>query len=89
MALVYDPEKNAKNLAERDLSFDLANHIDWNIALLIVDDRMDYGETRARVWAPIDGRLYCFVVTPRGEDLRVISLRRANRKEIKLYGQQD
>jgi uncharacterized DUF497 family protein len=89
MALVYDPAKSLKNVAERGLSFELALQIDWNIARLIIDDRKDYGETRVRVWASIQGRLYCFVVTPRGEDLRVISLRKANKKEVYRYGEED
>ena len=50
------------------------------------DARRDYGETRLRVLALLDGRLYAAVVTPRGDDLRVISFRKANRREVKLYG---
>ncbi|MCB8879120.1 BrnT family toxin [Acidisoma cellulosilytica] len=89
MAIVFDPKKSAKNLAERGISFELASEIDWNTARLIVDDRKEYGETRVQVWAAIEGRLYCIVVTPRGEDLRVISLRKANRKEVKRYDEED
>jgi uncharacterized DUF497 family protein len=46
----------------------------------MVDARRDYGEPRLRVMARLDGVLRAAVVTPRGEDLRVISFRRANRR---------
>jgi uncharacterized protein len=49
------------------------------------DTRRDYGEMRLRVFAYLDGRLHIAVVTPRGEDLHVISFRRASRKEERLY----
>jgi uncharacterized DUF497 family protein len=89
MAIIFDPRKSAKNLAERGISFELAEQVDWNTARLVVDDRRDYGETRVRVWAEIEARLYCIIVTPRGEDLRVISLRKANRKEIRHHAKDD
>jgi uncharacterized protein len=59
--------------------------MEWDTALLAEDNRRDYGETRIRVFALLDGRLHIAVVTPRGEDLRVISLRKASRKEEILY----
>jgi uncharacterized DUF497 family protein len=89
VAITYDPTKSAKNVVERGISFDLALRVDWNTARLVIDDRKDYGEVRVQVWAEIDSRLYCIVVTPRDEDLRVISVRKANRKEIRRYGQED
>jgi uncharacterized DUF497 family protein len=89
MAITYDPKKSAKNLAERGISFDLALEVDWNTALVIIDDRKDYGEIRLQAWVEIERRLYCIVVTPRDGDLRVISMRKANRKEVERYGQQD
>jgi hypothetical protein len=60
--------------------------LEWETALVVEDIRKDYGETRLQVLALMDGRLYAAVVTPRGEDLRVISFRKANRKEVIRYG---
>jgi len=34
-------------------------------------------------------RLHAVVVTPRGEDLHVISFRKANEREVKRYGKKD
>jgi uncharacterized DUF497 family protein len=39
-----------------------------------------------QVTAPMKGRIFIAIVTPRGEDLRVISFRKANAKEIEKYG---
>jgi uncharacterized protein len=80
MAVTFDPDKNARNITERGLSFE---------RVIIVDTRRDYGEPRLRVMARLDGILHAAVVTPRGEDLRVISFRRANRREVRLYGKKD
>jgi hypothetical protein len=88
MAIIFDPRKSAKNVAERGLSFELAAAFAWDTALIKEDTRKDYGEVRLQVWALMEGRLYAAVVTPRGSDLRVISLRKANGKEIKRYGKE-
>jgi hypothetical protein len=64
-------------------------HFDWDTAVIVVDTRRDYGEPRLRVMGRLDGVLHAAVVTPRGGDLRVISFRRANRREVRLYGKKD
>jgi uncharacterized DUF497 family protein len=87
MAITFDPEKNARNIAERGLSFERVADLDWDTAVVVEDTRRGYGERRLRVMARLEGRLHAAVVTPRGEDLRVISFRRANRREVKLYGE--
>lgn len=88
MAITFDPEKSARNVATRGLSFELVELLEWHTAQVLEDTRKDYGETRLQVWALLDNRLYAAVVTPRGEDLRVISFRKANKKEVKWYEQE-
>ncbi len=87
MRITFDPAKNEKNIAERGLSFALAEELEWDTALAVEDTRRDYGETRLRVLALLNGRLHAVVVTPRHGELRVISFRKASRKEEKLYEQ--
>lgn len=89
MAFTFDPEKSARNIAERGLSFDLVERFEWETARVVEDTRRDHGETCLQVLALLDGRLYAAVVTPRGEDLRVISLRKANKREVERYGKKD
>jgi uncharacterized DUF497 family protein len=85
MAITFDPDKNARNIATRDLSFESMALFEWDSALVTVDTRKDYGEIRLRVLGLLNGRVHAAVVTPRGQDLRVISLRRASRKEIGFH----
>jgi len=54
--------------------------------VLEVDDRRDYGEVREVGYAPIRGRMFCVVLTWRNEARRIISLRRANKREMKQNG---
>jgi len=89
MAITFDNEKSTKNIAERGLSFELVERLEWGTALVKEDDRKDYGEVRLRIFAFLEERLYVAVVTPRGNDLRVISFRKANKREVKQYGKRD
>ncbi len=85
MALVFDPEKSARNAAQRGLPFGLVEAFDMATAVVIPDLRRDYGEPRFWLVAMLFERVHIAVVTPRGSDTRVISLRRANRREVMLY----
>jgi uncharacterized DUF497 family protein len=88
MRLTYDPIKNAANIARRGLSFELVAEIDWDNALFREDTRKDYGERRMLVLGLIGPRLHVAVVTYRGDEVHVISLRKANQKEVIFYGQE-
>ena len=80
-----DPDKEDRNLAERGLSLDLAEYLDWATALIWEDTRKDYGERRYCVLGFIEERLHSLVFTPREGRPRVISLRKANMREVKRY----
>jgi uncharacterized DUF497 family protein len=88
MKIAFDPAKNAANIALRGLSFEMAKRFDFDSALILIDSRRDYGEVRYQAMGLIGNRLYFLVFTMRGQTLRVISLRLANRKEKALYDQQ-
>lgn len=89
MAIAFDPTKNAGNIAERGLSFERVADLDWETTVVVDERRHDHGEPRLLIMARLDGRLHAAVVIPRGEDLRVISFRRANRREVRRYGKKD
>ena len=80
-----DPDKEDRNVAERGLSLDLAESLDWATALIWEDTRKDYGERRYCVLGFIDDRLHSVVFTPRSGKPRVISLRKADKREVKRY----
>jgi uncharacterized DUF497 family protein len=83
--ITYDPAKNARNIRERGLSFDRAADFDFDTAAITIDQRRDYGEIRLAALGYIDQRLHvlCYIETATG--IRVISLRRANSREIRKY----
>jgi uncharacterized protein len=84
--LEWDEVKRASNRERHDVDFAEIARLDWTSALVVEDDRQDYGERRFLLMGRIDGRLHVAVITPRGERFRVISLRKANRREEGRYG---
>ena len=50
-----------------------------------LDRRQDYGEVRVIGFADVGLRLFCVVFTDRGDERRVISLRKANAREVADY----
>jgi uncharacterized protein len=86
MQLSFDPDKNKRNIQERGLAFTLAADLDWATALIDEDTRLDYGERRFRALGCIGERLYALIFTPREDLVHVISLRKANAREVKHYG---
>ena len=85
MKITFDPAKNEQNVALRGISFDSVVRFDWDTALVGRDDRVNYGEDRFIAFGQINGRLHVLVFTPRDGAIRVISLRKANKREIKRY----
>jgi len=87
MRIEFDPAKDAANLATHGVSLALAAELDWEAALVWVDDRFEYDELRMIALAPKTSILYCVAFVERGAVRRPISLRRANRREVKRYVQ--
>ena len=85
MQIEFDPNKDACNQSKHGVSLSLASELDWEAALVWVDDRFEYGELRMIALAPKTGVLYYVAFVERGEARRIISLRRANRREVKHY----
>ena len=81
----FDPAKNASNTASRGLSFELVEQMEWATALIQEDTRKAYGERRFQVLGFIGERLHAVVFTPREGKVHVISLRKANSREVKRY----
>lgn len=77
--------KNLSNLQKHGISLEDAKLLDWSLLLFIEDGRKDYGEVRLIGYAPLGNRLYCIVYTERNEMIHVISLRKANTREVTRY----
>jgi len=87
MRIEFDPAKNEANQAKHGVSLLMAVELDWEVALVWVDDRFEYNEMRMIALAPNTGVLYYVAFVDRGNVRRIISLRRANRREVKQYVQ--
>jgi len=87
MRFEFDPAKDAGNRAKHGVSLAMAVDLEWDAALAWIDDRSQYGETRMIALAPNTQILYCVAFVDRGEVRRIISLRRANRREVRRYVQ--
>lgn len=85
MDIEFDSKKSAANTEERGISFALAADFDMDSALVVIDDRQDYGEVRYQALGYIHSRLYMLVFTERNNCIRVISLRKANKREVSAY----
>jgi uncharacterized DUF497 family protein len=81
----FDPDKDAINLSKHGLSLAAAAGLSWDAALVWVDDRADYGEVRMVALAPIGDILLFVTFVDRETVRRIISLRRANRREVNHY----
>lgn len=87
MEIEFDQAKDAANRDKHGLSLAIAANMDFDAAIVVPDERRDYGEPRFRALGPIHGRLHVLAFTVRGEVLRAISLRRANPRERQRYEQ--
>ena len=87
MRIEFDPAKDEANRAKHGVSLNLAAELDWDAALVWVDDRFEYGELRMVALAPRTQILYYVAFVERGFTRRIISLRRANRREVRSYVQ--
>ncbi|MGD8174789.1 BrnT family toxin [Marinimicrobium sp. ARAG 43.8] len=87
MLIDYDPQKNNRNIQERALPFDRARDFDFETALFSLDERKDYGETRVHAIGFLGERLHVLLFVEIRGGIRVISFRKANRREVKRYEQ--
>ena len=74
-------------MRDRNLSFILVEQLDWADAVVEEDTRKAYGKRRFRVLGFIGERLHVVVFTPRAGKVHVISLRKANLREVKKYAE--
>lgn len=85
MDITFDPAKDDSNQRKHGVALSLAKLIDWSEVMAKPDTRRDYGEVREIGYAVIERRLYCVVFTQRRDSMHIISLRKANSREVKHY----
>jgi len=85
MQIEYDPGKDAINRCKHGVSLALADIFEWDSAKIEEDQRFDYGERRFKATGYIGSRLHVMIFCPRDTLARIISLRKANKREEKTY----
>ncbi len=88
MKIEFDPVKNEKNIRERGLSFEDVALLDWDQSYTFSDERRSYGEARFVSIAPLADRLHVVCYTLRETKIRVVSFRKANAREERIYAEE-
>jgi hypothetical protein len=83
--ITFDPAKSERNRALRGLSFELAEKFDFDTAVIRQDIRFEYSEPRYQAVGLLDDEICFLVFTPTLDGFRVISLRKASRKERRTW----
>jgi uncharacterized DUF497 family protein len=84
MGITFDPAKNERNIRERGLFFERAADFDFETALIADYSRKN--EMRRVAVGYLDKRLLLLCYVPKPDGIRVISFRKTNKREAKLYG---
>jgi uncharacterized protein len=85
MEYEWDDAKAELNKQKHGVAFEDVHFFQFEAAKIVSDDRKDYGEERVVGIGLIGDRPFVIVFTERGSVRRVISLRKANKREIKSY----
>ena len=85
MHISLDSAKSENNVLARGIPFDLATEFAWDSALIVQDLRKTYRGRRFQALGLIGDRLHMMAFTPRANKAHVISLRKANKREVKRY----
>ena len=80
----YDLRKSASNLQKHGIDFEEAQRL-WQDPFLIEVSARSSDEQRSLVIGLIDRRHWSAVITYRGDNIRIISVRRARETEVALY----
>jgi uncharacterized DUF497 family protein len=83
----WDEEKNRRNLDERGIDFAYAARIFGGDTVEWEDARQEYGERRVVAIGRVEDVTLTLVYTPRADAVRIISARRASRRERRAYDQ--
>lgn len=87
MDVTFDAAKDVANHDKHGVSLAKAAQLEWDTTLTWPDLRRDYGEPRQCGIGYIGRRLYAVAFVDRAESRRIISLRKANRREVNRYAQ--
>jgi len=85
MIFEWDENKNINNIKKHGIDFNDSAKIFSNPMVTKVDDRKDYNEKRWIGLGRLENTIVILAYTKRGKNIRVISIRKANKSERKIY----
>ena len=83
MPYEWDEAKRRGNIAKHGIDFESVHLFDWTTARY--EQRPRHGEERVFALGYIGNRLHAVAYVERGEVTRIISMRKAKRKEMNRY----
>lgn len=83
----FDPARDESNLDKHDMSLADAENFEWETVIVHKDTRQQYAKQRFEATGYIGERLHVMVYCLRGDAYRIISLRKANPREVKRYAE--
>jgi len=89
MQYEWDETKRQINIEKHAFDFVDMEFFNWEDAHVFEDVRHKYEELRFIAYGYIRARLVVVVYTMRGDAVRVISLRKANKREVIQYEKQN
>lgn len=81
----WDEQKSQENLSKHGLSFHDAGIVFAGPCITFADERFDYGERRFISLGRLEGRVVVIAHTPRDENTRITSMRKANSREQRHF----
>jgi hypothetical protein len=87
MEFEWDERKNQENIQRHGIDFTIGARIFAGPVVRKPDDRKDYGEFHYIAFGSVEQEILAVVYTLRGIRYRIISTRRANRRERRAYRQ--
>ncbi len=85
MRIEFDVGKDRQNRVKHGIPLSFARYLNWDEGFCWPDARFAYTEFRMRGLVPGGDAIYFVAFVERGHALRILSLRKANREEEKIY----
>jgi len=87
MEFEWDPNKSQTNMKKHGVAFETVTQVFTGFHMTKEDTRQDYGELRFCTMGTMDydGRVVIVAYTRRNHKIRIISARKANSREQKIF----
>lgn len=85
MKIEWDERKRKSNLRKHGIDFVGCEAIFAGTVKTMIDDRADYGEERFVTFGLLNGRVVAVVHTEAADTIRIISIRKATKREQALF----